>query len=791
MRFYNVDARQSDEDSIDCKMDENDDCLQFWIRENWNFTNSFKTPLGPVFDRRWEDFQEYENFNMEYDHVLLENTTAFSFSVRGVSNNELQIIFCNGDNYTRDFCYWIIIGTWGNTRSVVRRCPIEVPKLRMEAQDEECRTDKAPFSHNPLSLTEWRTYLVMWNITNRSISLYDPSSDNVFIRYEDMKQPKEKVEECEMDIVLYDRTGNIELKSFLVKGSTKAASHGLPSWQFITIKHSTTTYDRATMKLTSKLNSRSSDPLWAVANVRQCPRRNDNVVCPEGRIGPNCLLYCESDAYNYNCKEHVICYEEGCTCPPGFRGENCALYMYKPEPPKIDTVGNTTIQVNVPVEWKDEYKGLLEYAFIISSSTGNTNYTGWKRVFQNMTELTERFTNLESGVIYNIACIFRVCNQYDNMCSNYIQSNWRTAETVCNRTDFVLESEEHSLLIDWKLDPKQPFPCPATWYRIIVQVIGKRTPLLNTTVNHFPYKVSQKLPSYTSFTVTIVHEAKIIFSDDIRTLEEVLNDEISPRPRHEAWLIPVILILIMAAVLLYLYRRKRQTAIKLMLHTDIPLSHNIENYEHERHSVISNSEQSLSTLSDRQSRVTSYHHYEEIKEITWIVKVKDFDTFVKQAIETGLLNQQCEKLPKRHTQSCVYGKLPQNIIKNRCENLVPNDDTRVVLKQLPSDPHSDYINANYITGYRKKKHYIATQGPKPNTVIDFWRMIWQENVLIICMLTNVIENGKTKCEQYWPDIGNKKKYGNIIVLNAKQHVTADYCFRTFQITYGRETRRYF
>ncbi|XP_026825832.1 uncharacterized protein LOC113562046 isoform X1 [Ooceraea biroi] len=149
MRFHDVDERQSDKDSIDCKMDENDDCLQFWIRENWNFINSFKTPLGPVFDRRWEDFQEYENFNMEYDHVLLENTTAFSFSVRGLSS-DLQIIFCNGDDYTRDFCYWIIIGGWGNKRSVVRRCPIGVPKPRMEAQDEECRTDKAPFSvrHN-------------------------------------------------------------------------------------------------------------------------------------------------------------------------------------------------------------------------------------------------------------------------------------------------------------------------------------------------------------------------------------------------------------------------------------------------------------------------------------------------------------------------------------------------------------------------------------------------------------------------------------------------------------------
>ncbi|EZA46788.1 hypothetical protein X777_01885 [Ooceraea biroi] len=105
------------------------------------------------------------------------------------------------------------------------------------------------------------------------------------------------------------------------------------------------------------------------------------------------------------------------------------------------------------------------------------------------------------------------------MCSNNIQSNWRTAETVCNPTDFVLDSEEHSLSIDWKHDPKPPFPCPANWYQIIVQVTGKSTALLNTTVNHFPYTVSQKLPPYTSFTVTIVHEDKKIFSDDIR-LEE-------------------------------------------------------------------------------------------------------------------------------------------------------------------------------------------------------------------------------------------------------------------------------
>jgi protein tyrosine phosphatase len=52
-------------------------------------------------------------------------------------------------------------------------------------------------------------------------------------------------------------------------------------------------------------------------------------------------------------------------------------------------------------------------------------------------------------------------------------------------------------------------------------------------------------------------------------------------------------------------------------------------------------------------------------------------------------------------------------------------------------------------GYKKQKHYIATQGPKRNTVVDFWRMIWQENVLIICMLANVVESGKVNVSELY------------------------------------------
>lgn len=46
-----------------------------------------------------------------------------------------------------------------------------------------------------------------------------------------------------------------------------------------------------------------------------------------------------------------------------------------------------------------------------------------------------------------------------------------------------------------------------------------------------------------------------------------------------------------------------------------------------------------------------------------------------------------------------------------------------------------------------------------------------------------------KCEQYWPDIGKKKKYGDVVVLTAKHSVFADYTFRVLHVTNEDETRK--
>lgn len=63
---------------------------------------------------------------------------------------------------------------------------------------------------------------------------------------------------------------------------------------------------------------------------------------------------------------------------------------------------------------------------------------------------------------------------------------------------------------------------------------------------------------------------------------------------------------------------------------------------------------------------------------------------------------------------------------------------------------NDYIHGNYVDGYKQKNAYISTQGPLEETIEDFWRMIWQEYVLVIAMTTKVYEQRKLKCAQYWP-----------------------------------------
>ena len=85
-----------------------------------------------------------------------------------------------------------------------------------------------------------------------------------------------------------------------------------------------------------------------------------------------------------------------------------------------------------------------------------------------------------------------------------------------------------------------------------------------------------------------------------------------------------------------------------------------------------------------------------------------------------------------------------------------------------------------VQGYNQQKEYIAAQGPVPGTVGDFWRMIWDYNMPTIVMLTNLVEKGKIKCSQYWPEAGHQE-YGNVDVTIVNTVNQADFVVRYFQI----------
>ncbi|XP_052764503.1 protein draper-like isoform X2 [Mya arenaria] len=136
----------------------------------------------------------------------------------------------------------------------------------------------------------------------------------------------------------------------------------------------------------------------------------------------------------------------------------------------------------------------------------------------------------------------------------------------------------------------------------------------------------------------------------------------------------------------------------------------------------------------------------------------------------------------------VESQKKENISKNRYKGIYPYDDSRVKVRDSGG---SDYINASFIDGYKKPKEYIATLGPMSQQLGNFslfWKMIWQQRVEKIVMVTNLIEQGSPKCEQYWPNPGTTRKYGDIKVESCSEDEYAEFTRRAFTVTMGSEER---
>ncbi|XP_017667889.1 PREDICTED: receptor-type tyrosine-protein phosphatase eta isoform X2 [Lepidothrix coronata] len=165
-----------------------------------------------------------------------------------------------------------------------------------------------------------------------------------------------------------------------------------------------------------------------------------------------------------------------------------------------------------------------------------------------------------------------------------------------------------------------------------------------------------------------------------------------------------------------------------------------------------------------------------------MIKVENFESYFKkqQADSNCGFAEEYEELKSAGVHQPKFAaELPENRGKNRYNNVLPYDISRVKLSNESSGT-GDYINANYIPGYNSKKAFIAAQGPLPNTIDDFWQMIWEKNIYSIVMLTKCMEQARTKCEQYWPD-KQSKTYGDIMVTMVSEIVLPEWTIRDFTV----------
>lgn len=148
-------------------------------------------------------------------------------------------------------------------------------------------------------------------------------------------------------------------------------------------------------------------------------------------------------------------------------------------------------------------------------------------------------------------------------------------------------------------------------------------------------------------------------------------------------------------------------------------------------------------------------------------------------------------LDKKLTLPADLEEAHRDTALNRYPDILPNPLTRVPLKAINGIPASEYINANFLRDVSGKRlKYIAAQGPLPNTTDAFVRMLWEQEVPVVVMVTNLYEKGKAKCARYFP---SKEKesliFGDVTVTLVSSKLVAGFLCNALHLQRGKEVRK--
>lgn len=184
-----------------------------------------------------------------------------------------------------------------------------------------------------------------------------------------------------------------------------------------------------------------------------------------------------------------------------------------------------------------------------------------------------------------------------------------------------------------------------------------------------------------------------------------------------------------------------------------------------------------SGFSDDDNLAYSYYTDGDPKTIEQIVQM------VRERGRDGLAKEYSDIRSRAPDGTFQQARVRSNLAKNRYTDVLCYDHSRVILEKENGDVTSDYINANYVNGYKQKNAYISTQGPLPKTCSDFWRMVWEQKCLVIVMTTRVMERGRVKCGQYWEaDVAGVAEYDNFRIKTTHVDSKEDYTVVSLELT---------
>ncbi|KAG1664433.1 Tyrosine-protein phosphatase non-receptor type 9 [Nymphon striatum] len=165
------------------------------------------------------------------------------------------------------------------------------------------------------------------------------------------------------------------------------------------------------------------------------------------------------------------------------------------------------------------------------------------------------------------------------------------------------------------------------------------------------------------------------------------------------------------------------------------------------------------------------------------IQLDEFITMLRSKRRKGLYEEYFEIKSKSPDGTFESSRLKPNMSKNRYTDVLCFDHSRVKLTPIDADPCTDYVNANFVDGYKQKNAFISTQGPIGSTFGDFWRMVWEQHVLVIVMTTRIVEKGRSKCGLYWPTSKDAvQEHNNFIICCKSVEQQNDYTYVKLTIT---------